>query len=558
MPHKVSRRLAFTVTVLCAASGPAGVSVAHAQPVESRTENPAARNEPIATHTAPLARVETVTPRTLNLNEAIDLALRTDPQIQSAQATAERGDLGVLRAQLDRFSLKVDTFVTEQYRVSNIGGSATPGICGTVLPTGTLFGGNLYTPLQLYSLSSGTLDSPNAADCAASMGQYIPPSQIQSGALGQFNVSADLRVPIFSGFRVSANVARAKLQRDAAAAGVRQSQRGVALELLRAYWGARRIELQQGVSEQALVRFDDAVKIVNARVRNGLAAGVDVNRIEARRQNEIARRADLAGSAAEARAQLAVALGLGGTPLVLTEAMVLPPPPQLGTTDVEQILGEALHERPELRVARLQTATQYQQVRMALSTYYPQLSLSGLLQFSNNPYNPLIGARDANGSANPFSNIIGSVFMGATVSLNLFDTLNTYTQVRDARLEQKRLAAEEVRIGRVVETDVRVMHARLVHLYSMREPLMKSRDIAADNLAILEKRYRIGDAMVLDLIDGAVELLNAEISLTNQEATIAQTWGELFLAAGRMPPPLRNVISSAGSAGSYRGDKGML
>jgi outer membrane protein TolC len=413
----------------------------------------------------------------------------------------------------------------------------------------------LYTPLQLYSLGGGTLGSPSQSDCMAAMGQYVPPTQIQSGALGQFNVSADLRVPIFSGFRVSANVARAKLQRDAGMAGVHQSQRGVALDLLRAYWSARRIELQQGVSEQAIVRFDDAVKIVNARVRNGLAAGVDLNRIESRRLNEIARRADLAGSAAEARAQLAVALGLGGTPIVLTEATALPPPPQSATTDVEQILGEALHERPELRGARLQTAIQFQQVRMALSAYYPQLNLSGLLQFSNNAFNPLIGARDANSSANPFANITGSVFMGATLSMNLFDTLNTYTQVRDARLEQKRLEAEEIRIGRVVETDVRVLHARLLHLYSMREPLLKSRDIAADNLAILEKRYRIGDAMVLDLIDGAVELLNVEISLTNQEATIAQTWGELFLAAGRMPP--RSASASAGT-GTYQGDKGML
>ncbi|HRI51951.1 MAG TPA: TolC family protein, partial [Pseudomonadota bacterium] len=279
--------------------------------------------------------------------------------------------------------------------------------------------------------------------------------------------------------------------------------------------------------------------------------GVDLNRIESRRLTEIARRADLAGAAAESRAQLAVALGLHGTPLVLTEPPHLPAPPDASAATVEQILSEAQHERPELRVAKLQTATQLQIIRMAMASYYPQLGLSGLLQFSNNAFNPLIGARDANSSSNPFSNITGSVFLGATLSLNLFDTLNTYTQVRDARLEHKRLAAEEQRIGRVVETDVRVLHARLLHLYSMREPLLKSRDIAADNLAILEKRYRIGDAMVLDLIDGAVELLNIEISLTNQEATIAQTWGELFLASGRLPP-------HQASTGFTGDDKGTL
>ena len=85
----------------------------------------------------------TATARSLSLAEAIDLALRTDPQVQSAQATAERGQLGVLRAQLDRFSFKVDTFITEQYRVSNLGGSPSAAACGTALPTGPLLGGNL-------------------------------------------------------------------------------------------------------------------------------------------------------------------------------------------------------------------------------------------------------------------------------------------------------------------------------------------------------------------------------------------------------------------------------
>ena len=485
--------------------------------------------------------VSTAPAKTLSLQQAIALGLRVDPQLSTAVNQRERGELGVLRAQLDRFSLRVDSFVTEQYRVSNLGGAASPAGCGVLAPTGAVLGGGsgLVTPLQVYSVGAGSLGVPSEAECGAVMGQYVPPSTIQSGAQGQFNLSADLRVPVFSGFRVSSNVARAQLTRDAASVGVRQTQRAVALDVLRAYWGARRLELQQSVSEQALARFNDAVSVVNARVRNGLAPASDLNRIESRKQSELARRADLFGASAEARAQLAVALGLHGSPLLLTEPLELPPPPVAGPDDVERLLSEAQHERPELQAAKLSTQAQQQTVRMALSGYYPQLSVSGLLQFSNNPFNPLIGARAANASANPFTNITGSVFLGATLSLNIFDTLNTYTQVRDARLEQKRLELEEQRIGRLVEADVRVLHARLLHLYGMREPLQKSRDIAHDNLNMLEKRYRNGDVLVLELIDAAVELLGVEINLANQAATIAQTWGELFLAAGRMPPALQ-------------------
>jgi outer membrane protein TolC len=114
--------------------------------------------------------------------------------------------------------------------------------------------------------------------------------------------------------------------------------------------------------------------------------------------------------------------------------------------------------------------------------------------------------------------------------------MNTWTSVRDARLDHKRLGEEERRIGRAVETDVRTLHARILHYYGMREPLVRTRDIARDNLDITERRYKNGDVAILDFIDAQVELLNAEINLANSAASIAQTWGELYLATGRLPP----------------------
>lgn len=485
-------------------------------------------------HAAPPPATET---SSISLRDAIELGLRSDPGVLSAKQTRDRADLAVTRSQLDRFSLRVDAFVNEQYRVSNIAGSAPTPSCSTLAPVRGLTGsGNLYIPLQLLSLSGGSIGAPSEAECMSSGGSYYAADSLQSGALGQFSLAANLSVPVFSGFRVTATVERSKLLRDAAEASVRQSERQIALDVLRAYWSARRLELQLEVSQQSLQRFEEATAAVAARVRNGLAPVIDQNRMEARRQNEVSRRADLDGALLEAKAQLGVLLGVSLAGSSLSESSELPPPPPETMDSVEQLLTEARGQRPELRAAHANLLAQVQAVRIARSTYYPQLGLSGLLQFSNNPFNPLIGARVANSSANPFTNITGSVFVGSTLSLNLFDTLNTYTAVRDAQLEEKRLLAEERRIGRAIEADVRVLHARLLHLYRMREPLLRSRALARDNLSILERRYRSGDVAVLDLIDAATDLVTQEITLANQAATIAQTWGELYLAAGRLPP----------------------
>ncbi len=442
----------------------------------------------------------------------------------------------MLRAQLDRVSIKVDASLQEQYRASNLFGPAVPDSCSAIVPTGPLLGaGTLVTPIQLLSFDGQNLGNPTAGQCATSRGRYLPSDQVQTAGIGLLNLSAGLQVPIFTGFRVTANVQRAKLLRDAAELNIRGTERGVALDILHSYWAVRRAELQRDVSKKAIERFDEAVRVAGARVRAGLAPPVDVNRLETRRQREIARLADLTGAAAEARAQLAVQLGLGSEELDLSEVAEVPTPPPADPGEADRLFSTAVKDRPELLIARRQTLAGRETVRIARSSYYPQLSGTALLQFGNNPYNPLIGVRDINGDKNPFDNTSGSVFIGASLSVNLFDTLSTYTSVRDAGYEVARLKQEERRLGRLVEADVRVSLAHLHRLYDSRDPLVKTLELARDTLDIVERRYKNGDALVLDLIDAQVELLNAEIELANSAAFIAQSWGDLEAATGRVP-----------------------
>lgn len=473
----------------------------------------------------------------LGLREAVELALRSDPGLFSAMATERRGDNALLRAQLDRVSLKVDASLTEQLTANNIGGPTSPDSCAGLVPLSALGGGDLLAPVRL--IGQGAQGAVSQAACQSALngtGVFTPGQGVTSVGVGLFNVSANLQVPLFTGFRITSNVSRARHLRDAATSQVQQERRRAALDVLRSYWAVRRAELQRQVSESAIARYDEALQVVSARVRAGLAPPVDQNRMETRRQREVARLQDLQGAAAEGRAQLLVLLGLpGNAALELTEEAAVPAAPPSDPDAVEGLLSGALRDRPDLRAQHLQTLASKDLIRFQQASYYPQLGAGALLQFGNNPFNPLIGARDANNSANPFTNITGSAFVGATLSINLFDTLNTFTAVRDARYDAERAAQDERRIGRLVEADVRAAHARLLRLYRTREPLQKTRDLAKDTLGIIERRYKNGDALVLEFVDAQLDLLNAEIDLANSSASVAQGWGELQLATGRMP-----------------------
>src|ERR1700753_1437842 len=60
--------------------------------------------------------------RKLPLNEAVPLAMRVDPMVAEAHITEQRSQLAVLRAQLDRFQLKIDGQLQELWDRGNIGG----------------------------------------------------------------------------------------------------------------------------------------------------------------------------------------------------------------------------------------------------------------------------------------------------------------------------------------------------------------------------------------------------------------------------------------------------
>ncbi len=440
--------------------------------------------------------------RALSLADAVELAFRVDPTLSEARIAKDRSKLAVLRAQLDRISLKIDGSLQEQYNVANIGGSA------------------------LCVVGSSTF-AADAGTCAAA-GGTLSSGSINSG-LGLFNLAANLTVPIFAGFRVDANVKHAQRLDDAAQVGIHQARKDIALATARAYWSVRRLSLLYEVQVAAIARLREAEAVTEARLQAGLAPPIDHNRAVLRRLQTEATLADLSGQVREAAVQLAVALGVTDA-LVLTDVPAVsesPPPP------IEALLDDAHHGRPELAAARLQVAAQKQAVRIAQSNYYPQLGAQLLFQFGNNPFIPGEGSSALSTSANPFAGISGNLTLGVGLSYNFFDTLHTYTGTKDARYEESRLVEEERRNVRLVDADVRTAHAKVIHLFTQRAPLAAARDVARDNAQILEARYKNGDALVIEFLDAEVDLITAERALADVTAQLQLAWIELEASLGR-------------------------
>jgi outer membrane protein TolC len=449
-----------------------------------------------------------VEPRRITLADAVEIALRVDPLMESAVVDRDRSRLAVLRAQLDRISFRVDGQLQELWNKGNIGGS------------------------PIYAcMIAGTLQPVDQTTCIGAGGVYGPVPD--SAAQGLFNLAGNLQVPLFAGFRIDATVKRAQRSEEAALVQIRRQRRDTALATARAFWQVRRLEMLFEVASSALRRIEESEKVAGARVKAGLAPPIDRNRAVSRRLQQVSSVAEYQGEIEEAIAQLGVSLGIRGA-FRLDGGFTFPdrPPPS-----PEELVDAARRGRPESEAARLQVEIAHQGLRIARSAYYPNLGVFGLFQYGNNQLSVSTGARGISSAsaANPFSGLTGTLTLGASLSMNFFDTLHSYTGDRDARYEQAHWVADQKRVLRAIDSDVVGARARVQRLFSRRAPLRDAVEVARDNAKIVEARYKNGEALVIEVLDAQLDLSQAESSLVDVEAQLELAWIELRAALGELP-----------------------
>jgi NodT family efflux transporter outer membrane factor (OMF) lipoprotein len=143
-------------------------------------------------------------------------------------------------------------------------------------------------------------------------------------------------------------------------------------ELAFDYFSLRGLDLQKQLLDATVVDFEKALQLTQARFHGGVASDVDVAQAET--QLETTRAQDIETGIARAQFEHAIAVLTGQTastfsipPAPLTAA---PPQIPLG------VPSELLERRPDIAAAERRVASANAQIGIAISAYYPQISLS--------------------------------------------------------------------------------------------------------------------------------------------------------------------------------------
>lgn len=300
-----------------------------------------------------------------------------------------------------------------------------------------------------------------------------------------------------------------------------ENRRAIILQLVggvaQAYFDLRQIDLQSEIAERTLKAWDESVRISQARHRQGLIHGLDVEQFQAERENAAARIADLKRQMIQKENELNLLLGRnpGQIPrgASLTD-QVVPPVVPAG------LPSELLQRRPDIVQAEQQLAAATARIGSAKADRFPKLSLTGLLGIANPNVSKLFTAGGDFG-----------VF-GPTLTGPLLNAVSLGFQ-QDAAEAQARQAVAQYK--QTILTAFKEVEDALAGVSTTREQAAaQERQVTALKGALRRAnlRYKGGLASYLDVLIAQRNLFDAELALATTQRLYLISVVQLYKALG--------------------------
>lgn len=315
----------------------------------------------------------------------------------------------------------------------------------------------------------------------------------------------------------------ANLDRAAARADVVLATKRQFYEVVKAMHLAR-------VSSQALRLARDDERRVNALYEVGSVSKSDL--LKARVRTAQSELDSLVANHAVTSQRFALAQQLGITEGELAEvdsALSATPSP----ADLASVLADARASRPDLKASEASLKSAELALRSARFGRLPYVTLSGSYTPESRRSSKFF-RDDLRDTAYFSSSETERTLSGqVAVNLDLFDGLATDGRIASARARV--LRARETRDALLRNLDSEVRQVLLAHQEAIEREALGRRTVesASENLNLVQQKYNVGSATILDLIDSQVQYQKAQSDLVSALAAIRVAEASLDRVRGR-------------------------
>lgn len=340
-----------------------------------------------------------------------------------------------------------------------------------------------------------------------------------------YQVRADVGMPLYTSGRVGSLVDAAKDEQTAAGADLRVTEQDIRLQVAVAYWALVTVRDSVHVLEESQKRMDAYVGDVKARVDAGILPPNDLLSAQAQRARQLVQLIQVRNDAALAEAELARLIGSDpDQPLVPTSPVdqQMPGSADLASTPLAALVARATNGRTERAALLARQAAMNATGTAALAALRP--SVSALASVQEARPNQLFVPRTDTWKT--------SWNVGVNVSWQLFDGGKAHAEQAASVAQAEALKSRLDDFDAVVKLEIR---QRLLDLDSDRSAIAASDEAVAaatEALRVVQERFRAGVATSTDALDAQVALLEAQLERTRLSAALRIAEARLLRSMG--------------------------
>jgi outer membrane protein len=411
--------------------------------------------------------------RSLTLQEAIDLSIKSSGQLKGSQAKIEEA-LGALREANER-----------------------------KLPDANV------------SASHIRLNSPNVDVKVKSNnnngGTSEPAGKVTSATYGIMNVT----LPIYSGLRIRYGIESARYLAEAARLDAANDKEGVILNTINAYDNLYKSRAAVDLVKENLGSAQERVKQFTNLEKNGLLARNDLLKAELQASNIELSLLDAESNWKLANIAMDLMLGLPETTELVPNEASLQNTAEL--KPIEDYVQQALQNRKDRAALALRQKAAATGVKAVKGEMYPSIALTG----------GYIGAYVPN-----LLTVYNAANIGVGVQYSLSSLWKNKSKVQQAEARQKQIEANEGLLTDNIHLQVNQAYQGFLLSQKKIEVYQKAVTQAEENYKIVRNKYENALANTTDLLDADVAQLQAKLNYAFSKSDALVAYNKLLQTAG--------------------------
>lgn len=338
--------------------------------------------------------------------------------------------------------------------------------------------------------------------------------------LNQFVNRFSVQQPIFQGLRNWNNLKAIKLQNTAADYDILKDNQDLKWNIVQTYYNLYKLQqtsnLLDSTIAQTQVRINDLIKFK----KEGLILNNDVMRAELQKTNLLVSLADVESNIQTLNYNLNILLGMdGNTKIIVTDI-----PGMTAYSSISGDYNQAFAVRPELNALEYKNKAAAYQVKAAKSAYMPTINFIGN-GYYNNP----------NQRVFPQENKFKATWdVGVSVSWNIMQAYTAKAVVNDSKNQKLQLENAIAQAKEGIQMEVNA-NLKAYQVTQMKIDLaQKAIEQATENKRILNNRFNAQLALLNDVLEADILLLQAQTTLLNAQADQAIAYYKLQKSLGEI------------------------